>query len=94
MNSLSLTSVPAKRTNEIHAQASKVIFLGFNFDNDFVDDLNHSLKAQCPGGTVSGILTKDEVIDYFLFIVWQRRVTASGYCNLARNTASTGEAAE
>lgn len=82
LNSVSLTSVPAHRTHPVKTERSKWIILGFNFDNDFVDDAIDDLKRQCPNGRVTGILTKDEVIAYVLF--WQRRITASGYC-LARS---------
>jgi len=84
---VSLTTIPAQRNSVVKAEASKTIFLGFNFDNDFVNDMENQLKRQCPNGIISGILTKDEVIDYFLFIVWQHRVTATGYCTKANGTA-------
>jgi len=80
LSTVSLTAIPAQRSKPVKAEASKTIFLGFNFDNDFVDQMESQLKNQCPNGQVSGILTKDEVVDYFLFIVWQHRVTATGYC--------------
>ncbi|MEO5666505.1 MAG: hypothetical protein ABIR96_00455 [Bdellovibrionota bacterium] len=80
LNSTSLSSIPAKRDQVVHAEAARTIILGFNFDNDFVNTLEGDLQKQCPGGDVRGILTKDEVIDYFLFIVWKRKVTADGYC--------------
>lgn len=80
LNTLSLTSIPAQRSNIVKADVSKVIFLGFNFDNDFVDQLEGQLKNKCPNGVVSGILTKDEVVDYFLLIVWKHQISATGYC--------------
>ncbi len=86
INSVSMTSVPAKRTKEIRAERSKLIFLGFNFDNDFVNEMTEDLKAQCPNGQVQGILTKDETILYFLFFVYSRRVVATGYCNTQQVT--------
>ena len=88
VNSVSLSSIPAARNKEVKAEASRVIILGFNFNNDFVDNMAEDLKAQCPNGVVRGILTKDEVIQYFLFFVWERKVSATGYCSQARNTAS------
>ncbi len=90
LNTVSLTSIPAKRDQKVSAEASRVIFLGFNFDNDYVDQLTTDLKSQCPNGMISGILTKDEVIDYFLFIVWKHRVHAEGYCV---KSAQTGQRA-
>lgn len=88
VNSVSLSSIPATRNKEVKVEASRVIILGFNFNNDYVDNMAEDLKAQCPNGVVRGILTKDEVINYFLFLVWERKVTATGYCLQARNTAS------
>lgn len=95
VNSVSLSSIPASKGKAVRAEASKTIFLGFNFDNDYVNEMVEDLKKQCPNGVIRGILTKDETIDYFLFIVWARKVTAAGYCIQGRNTASvSGEAAE
>jgi hypothetical protein len=80
-------------------EKSKFIFLGFNFDNDFVNAAEEDLKRQCPNGKVTGLLTKDETINYFLFIFYTKRLTASGYCvangkvsqqaSKGRGTAST-----
>lgn len=87
--SVSLTPIPAQRDHQVQVEKSKVIVLGFNFDNDFVDQMVTDLKQQCPNGKVTGILTKDEAIDYFLFFVWKRRVTATGYC--LKSVASAGD---
>ena len=81
INSVSLTPIPAQRNHPVQAEVSKWIFLGFNFDNDFVNPLVDDLKNKCPNGLVSGILTKDEEISYFL--VFHKRITASGFCNIA-----------
>lgn len=78
VQSLSLTQIPAKRTEKVQTQASKFIILGFNFNNDFVDDAVEDLKRQCPNGIVTGILTKDEVISYIF--AHRRQITATGYC--------------
>lgn len=86
LNTVSLTSIPAQRNKPVAAEVSKFIFLGFTFDNDFVDELTSDLKRQCPNGVVSGILTKDEAVNYFLFIFWSHRVKAQGYCVAASNT--------
>lgn len=85
VNSVSLTQIPAVKKNAITAETSKTIFLGFNFDNDFVDQITEQLKQRCSNGVISGILTKDEVISYFLFHT--RKITATGYCN-STTTAS------
>lgn len=78
INSVSLTPIPADRSQLVTAETSKTIFLGFNFNNDFADNLVGDLKSKCPNGIVSGVLTKDEVIHYF--IVHTRKITATGYC--------------
>jgi hypothetical protein len=79
VNSVSLTPIPSQRSKVVQAQVSKTIFLGFNFDNDFIDPLVEDLKRKCPNGIVSGILTKDETYAYV--IVFKKVVTATGYCN-------------
>lgn len=90
VNSVSLSSIPANREKEVRTEASRTIILGFNFNNDYVDEMAEDLKRQCPNGVVKGILTKDEVINYFLFFVWARKVSATGYClQSTRKTAST-----
>jgi hypothetical protein len=78
VNSVSLTPIPKDRSKPISAEVSRTIFLAFNFDNDYVDPLIGQLKSKCPQGVVTGILTKDEVIHYF--IAHTRRVVATGYC--------------
>ena len=80
INSVSVTAIPAKKGTPIKAEGSRTIVLGFNFDNDYVDKMTDDLRAQCPDGQVKGILTKDETVLYFLFIVYKRKVTATGYC--------------
>ncbi|MBX3021992.1 MAG: hypothetical protein KF799_09975 [Bdellovibrionales bacterium] len=88
LNSVSVSSVPAKRDNMVSATAEKTIFLAFNFDNDYVNAMSRELAAKCPGGKVSGVLTKDETILYFLFIVYKKKVTATGYCESKAAVAS------
>lgn len=80
LNSVSLTSVPADRSQRVRAEAERFIFMGFNFDNDYVNTITMDLKNQCPTGTVSGVLTKSESINYFLYIFWRSKVSATGYC--------------
>ncbi len=79
VNSVSITPIPKQRNQVVKAEVSKFIFLGFNFNNDFVDDVTDQLIQQCPDGIVTGILTKDEVISYIL--AFTRKITATGYCN-------------
>lgn len=80
LQSVSLTSVPADRSQRVKAESERFIFMGFNFDNDYVNAITADLKTQCPNGTVSGLLTKAESINYFLYIFWRSKITATGYC--------------
>ncbi len=81
LNSVSLTQIPADRQTVIEANRSKFVFMAFNFNNDYVDELTDDLKSKCPGGVVSGILTKDETVVYFPVFFWKRVVNARGFCN-------------
>jgi hypothetical protein len=78
LESVSLTQIPMERTKRVTASVDKFIFLAFNFNNDYVDELSNKLKEQCTGGQVKGILTKDELTSYV--IAHTRKITASGYC--------------
>lgn len=80
LNSVSITPVPANRSHEVSAESQRWIIFGFNFDNDYVDTVSHDLSRKCPDGKISGILTKDEVYNYFLFFVLKHKLTATGYC--------------
>lgn len=93
INSLSLTPIPQDRKSHVKTEKSKVIILGFNFDNDFVDEVVDDLKRQCPNGKVSGLLTKDENINYFLYFVWKKQITATGYC-ISSNSQSPNRNSE
>lgn len=105
LNSVSLTPIPAGRGSPVKVEKSKIIILGLNFDNDFVNEAEDDLKRQCPNGKVTGLLTKDENINYFLYLVYSKRLTATGYCvangkvsgprtTKGRGTASTPEQSE
>jgi hypothetical protein len=83
LQSVSLTQIPQTRNHPVKAETSKFIIFFLSFDNDYVDKLNDDLKDQCQGGKIQGILTKDEVTNYFLGFVMKRSVTATGYCNKA-----------
>lgn len=78
LNSVSLTPIPKERSNQIQVQKHKWVIFGFNFDNDFVDEMNEELKDKCPSGKATGLLTKDEAILYPF--VHKRVVTVTGYC--------------
>jgi hypothetical protein len=80
LQSVSLTQIPAQRKREVHAEASKFLFFFISFDNDFVDEVRDELRDKCRGGKVTGILTKDESVNYFLGIFTRRRIQATGYC--------------
>lgn len=79
VNGLSVTAIPAERGTVVSATAeSKLAVLGIGLDQEWMDNLVNDLRAQCEGGVVSGILTKDEQISYV--VADRRRVTATGYC--------------
>lgn len=80
LNSVSQTQIPANRTNRVEAEADRWIIFFFNFDNDYVDRVSDRLRKECPGGRITGILTKDERTNYFIGLVMKRRVSAAGYC--------------
>lgn len=78
LQSISVTDIPKQRSNMVTADASKFVFLGLTFDNDFINRLSDDLSRQCRGGKVSGIMTKHET--YFYFIAHTVKVRAQGYC--------------
>lgn len=80
LHSVSMTQIPADRSKRVHAEASKFMFLGIAFDNDYVEEARDQLAKKCKGGKVTGILTKDELVNYFLYIFASRRIEADGYC--------------
>jgi len=88
VNSVSLTPIPSQRSRQVKTEVSKWIFLGFSFDNDFIDPIVNNLKQQCPNGIISGVFTKDETISYLL--VFKKRVVVTGFCgsSVAKNTAA------
>jgi hypothetical protein len=80
LQSVSTTSVPAQRGNKVTAERERSIFLLFNFNNDYVNDMAQDLAEKCQGGKIQGLLTKQENIVYFPLIFHKIRVTAEGYC--------------
>ncbi len=78
LSTISTTTIPKDRSQVVSAEVSKLVFLMFSFNNDFVNELPEKLAAQCPNGKVSGLLTKHEVTAYILF--FSHRVTATGNC--------------
>ena len=78
VNSVALTPIPKDRSREVRAEVRKTVILALSFDNDFIEPLTAQLRAKCPDGLVTGILTKDEVYSYI--IAHEHRITATGYC--------------
>ncbi len=80
LQSVSTTTIPAERQNKVSTERSRFIVLGFNFNNDFVNEMAEDLAEKCPGGKVQGILTKHESVVYFPLLFHSVRVKAEGYC--------------
>lgn len=80
LQSVSTTSIPPERGQKVKSERSRFIFLAFNFNNDYVDEMAADLANQCPGGKVQGILTKHESIVYFPILFHTKKVTAEGFC--------------
>lgn len=80
VRSVSQTSIPQKRTNQVKAEVTKNIFLFLNFNTNYLNELSDQLKKKCPEGRIEGILTKDVHITYFPIIFHQDHITAEGYC--------------
>jgi hypothetical protein len=80
LQSIAINSQPApeERAKKISAIAEKMFFLGFNFDNNFLDEAPQKLLDQCQDGKIKGIVSKFESVHYFLFTKFV--VKASGYC--------------
>ena len=81
LSSVSTTTIPAQRGEKVSTEAYRFIFLGFNFNNDYVNEMADSLARTCPKGKVEGILTKHESIVYFPLFAHAVRITSEGYCN-------------
>lgn len=79
--SVSTTPIPSKRGKKVTAESYRFMFLLFNFNNNYVNEMTDELAGKCPGGKVEGVLTKHEGITYFPIIAHAVRVTAEGYCN-------------
>ena len=73
------TNVPRERSHPVSVDVKRYIFFA-TFDTDEVQDLTHKLREKCPGGRVTGIMAKDTVTLYFLFIFYAREVEATGFC--------------
>lgn len=80
LNSVSQTSIPKDRSHIVEAKVENNIIFLLNFSNEYLDQITQKLMDQCPNGSVTGILTKDENITYFPIIFHKNIVTAKGYC--------------
>ena len=80
LQSVSTSTIPKDRSNTVKAESYRFIFLGFNFNNDYVNSMVEDLADQCPKGKVEGVLTKHESIVYFPLFAHAVQVTAEGFC--------------
>lgn len=80
LESVSTTSLPQDRSRPVKAESYRFIFFGFNFNNDYVNEMTENLADQCPKGQVKGLLTKHEGITYFPLIAHAVRIEAKGFC--------------
>lgn len=78
LKSVSITPQPSKRDKKIDAEVRKFVFLGFNFNNEFVEELPDKLIGKCPKGTITGITTRYEIQNFFLFHFMN--IKANAYC--------------
>ncbi|MEN9810694.1 MAG: hypothetical protein RLZZ488_2261 [Pseudomonadota bacterium] len=85
LRSVSVTSIPQNRSEQVKANVSKWVVLGLNFNNDYVDQLTEQLRSKC-NGKVTGILTKYESTLYF--IATKDEITATGFCLDAKRARS------
>lgn len=78
LKSFSMTQVPSDRSRRVEASDTSGGLFGLFFSNDFADEVAEQLRAQCPQGRLSGVVTKYEST---LYVIWvSRKITASGYC--------------
>lgn len=78
LHSAYMTNMSAPEGREVKAEASKLVFLAFTFDNEFAFDAKEKLLGQCPGGKVTGVFTTYETFWYVLFT--RQVVQAQGVC--------------
>ena len=80
LHSISINSQPdgQERGKPVSANVSKFIFLYFNFNNDFLDEVPKKLMESCPDGKIKGIVTRYETVSYFFFHRFV--VKAQGFC--------------
>jgi hypothetical protein len=78
LKSFSMTQVPSDRSRKVEASDTSGGLFGIFFSNSFADEVAEQLRAQCPQGRLSGVVTKYEST---LYVIWvSRKITATGYC--------------
>jgi hypothetical protein len=82
VSSVSISQIPdkAQRSNKVTAHAWSPEIILIPFGSGFVDDARSDLLAQCPGGSIQGLLAKFEKTDYFLGFYMVQGITFEGYC--------------
>lgn len=78
LKSVSMSQVPANRSNKIQSEGFSWGIFGIYFSNSFVDDAIEDLRDKCPKGKISGVYTKYEGRSYFFWST--RTVEARAYC--------------
>lgn len=81
LNSVSQTTIPAKKGKKVKVEAKNHIFFFLAFTTTWVEELHDELRRKCPRGKIQGILTKNYTKTFFPIIYHQNVVTAEGYCN-------------
>jgi hypothetical protein len=81
VRSISANQVPTQsdRGQKISASDSGLVILLVPFGNSFVESAKERLMAQCPGGSIEGLLTKFQAT-YVSLIFEKPEVTMEGYC--------------
>lgn len=80
LDSVSVTQVPEERSHRVSAEAHKWVIFFFSFSNAYVDEARDELRGKCKNGKITGILAKDETVNYFLGLVMKKRLDVEGYC--------------
>jgi len=80
LSSVSTSAIPTNRSKPVSAQGERFMFMLFNFDNKYVDNMVMDMARQCPKGRIEGILTKYEVTTYFPLFAYNLKASAQGYC--------------
>jgi hypothetical protein len=84
LKSVSLTQIPADRSRPIAVTTSSLGILGLYANNDFADEAIEELREKCPDGKVTGVYTKYDGRNYFLWGI--RTITAKAYCQAKKES--------